>query len=1037
MKSKFTWIFTLLLAFFIQFAFAQEKTITGVVNDASGMPIPGVVVKVQGSSAAAVQTDFDGKYSIQASQGQTLTFQFIGMEEKTAVVGASSTVPAVVLKEGVELQNVVVEAYRTTTRPLSTIAVTTVTSKTIEGRPNANFIQTLQGQVPGLNISTGSGQPGANSTVILRGYGSINGNVEPLYVIDGVPLNADNFKSLNPNDIESISVLKDAGATSIYGNRGANGVIVVKTKRGEYNSALQIKYLATTGFSDMQRQRYNVMNSKQALTLEKTVGRGFGSTLTDEQIAAYPVNTDWKDVFFQTGVYKNHTLSLSSGGKNLSSFTSINYFDQEGIVRGTDLKKFNFRNNITGKSDNGRFNYSTAVSLNYSVTNTLGDSEGTAFVNTNPILGALQGVPYISPSWYVNGAQLYDVYAPADTSAPPAVLGGIYTTTPGSLVITPLMLYDRLQGNNYINQDSEIKAIGSMQGSYKITDDITAGGTFGMDYTNRLGEVYNGVNAFNANVFFPTAQGYDYKGSETQTLLQQVLFNVNTTINYNKTFAEKHTVDFSVFTEYFKAHYKTFGYTQEGLDPKITVPGAGTGYIPYDPANPNLYVPTVSASQLNAGLFSYFASADYDYSAKYGLSATIRRDASYRFSDTNRWGTYWSVSGRWNIDQESFMQGSVFDMLKLRGSYGTAGNQNIDGQSIFGGARAARTVYALGSGYNAAPGYIIPSAGLGNNDLRWETITQSDIGIDYALFSNRLRGTFDVYDKVTTDLYTSGPLSAVTGFPDLNTNNGKLSNKGIEGLITYDLFPSSSDFQLTLTANASVNQSKIEELSVEGGRYDYGNQVIQTGRRYLEYYTVKYAGVNPVNGNLLFYTADGRLTENPDTENDRVLTGKSEVPKYQGGFGFEARYKGFYLTTQFNFVADVYRFDYDLSGLLDPTSINNFNHSKDLLNAWTPDNRITDVPSLTASNASIYDDTSDRFLVDSSYLRLRYLSLGYNVPKSLLEKTFFTSARIFGQAENIVTWSKWRGWDAESNRGSDQNNYPTPKIFSVGVEVQF
>jgi len=1018
MKSKFTWIFTLLLAFFIQFSFAQERTVTGVVNDSQGNPIPGVNVKVQGGGTG-IQTDFDGNFAIQAAAGQKIEFSYVSMKTQVVTVPASGNIGSVTLEEDVEqLETVVVEGYRSTTRPLSNIAVTTVTSKTIEGRPNASFIQTLQGQIPGLNISTGSGQPGANSTVILRGYGSINGKVEPLFVIDGVPLDADNFRSLNPNDIESVSVLKDAGATSIYGNRGANGVIIVKTKKGSFDSALQIKYTGITSFTQMQSNKYNVMNSRQLLNLEKGLGRGFGATLTDEEIAAYDVNTNWKDVLFRTGTSQNHVLSLTGGGSNISSFTSFGFFDQEGILIDTRLKRFNFRNNLSGKSNNNKFNYSTAVTINYSRRDEA-SSVGSGSVNINPVLGANQGAPYIDPRWYTSGQNLVDMYN-GDPVANPLGIGV------GTLALSPLMQLDIMKTGTL--QTEELKMIGNVQASYKLTDDITAGTTFGADYTQATSLQVQDPNSFNS-LFFE--QGEDFLGWQFESFARNILFNTNTSLNYNKSFGN-HTIDASVFTEYVKAHSKSFNYAQNGLDPKVFVPGNGAGFTPFNPDTPTFYVPEVASGKGTAGLFSYFGSVDYDYMQKYGLSATVRRDASYRFAETNRWGTYWSVSGRWNIDRESFMEGLPFQMLKLRASYGTAGNQNILGESIFNAPNGARTLFAQGAGYNLETAYILGQ--LGNPDLMWETVEQGNIGVDFEMFSRRLRGTFDVYRKETKDLYQEAQLSAVTGTYQINANGGSMRNQGVEALLSYDLFKT-EDFLFTLNFNGSYNRNTMLDITNVDNFRDNGLQADDEGGSLGQFYLIKYAGVNPANGNLLFYDKEGNLTENP-TINDRRLTDKSPIPTYQGGFGFDAMYKGFFLTTQFSYVADIYRFDYDLEGLQDPTDIGVWNKSTDLLNAWTPDNRETDIPSLTLTNKGI-DGDSDRYLRDASYLRLRYVSLGYNFSNKILDKTPFSSLRAYFQAENLVTWSKWRGWDAESNRGADQYQYPTPRILSLGLEVQF
>lgn len=1024
MKSRFTGILTLFLAFFIQFSFAQEKTVTGnVVSEEDGLGLPGVNVTVQGTTRG-VQTGLDGEFSITVSEGEKLVFSFTGMTTQVITVGSGSVINVTMKADNI-LDVVSVEGYRTTSKPLSNVAAVTVTAKTIEGRPNASFIQTLQGQVPGLNISTGSGQPGANSTVILRGYGSINGNVEPLYVIDGVPLTVDNFRSLNPNDIESVSVLKDAGATAIYGNRGANGVIIVTTKRGDFSTDLQIKYNSMFGFNTLQDNKYNVMNSQQILAMEKSMGQGFGNTLTDDEIANYAFSTDWKDVLFRTGTSQSHVLSLTSGGKNTASYTSLGYYNIEGILENTALNRFNFRNNTSGKTTDGKFTYNTSFTANFSKNNEIWGA-GSGSVNLNPLLGAMRGLPYISPSWYVNGPQLHAMYTGADNP---------YGVGAGNLALTPLMLMDQFR--TFVYDTNEIKSIANLQGAYKITDDLTIGTSFGADFTETQFLLHRRPDNFTELLF--QAANEEYLGYQTENTVRNILLNSTTRLNYNKTFAEKHTIDVSAFVEYFKAHAKSMEYTQNGLDPKLSAPGAGTGFIPHDPTggNPELYVPEVAAGKSTAGLFSYFATADYDYNKRYGFAASIRRDASFRFATTNRWGTFWSVSGRWNIDQEDFMADSGFQMLKLRASYGTAGNQNITGQTVFGGANLTKSLYSLLSvGYANNPSYV--TSQLGNDDLRWETIAQFNVGVDFQTLSSRLRGSLDVYRKHTTDMYVDTPLSAITGFGSIHANVAEMENRGVEAILHYDVFPSDSEFQLTLSANGSYNKNKIIDIAAEEGRVSRTYQVYENGHPMLEYFLVRYAGVNPANGNALFYTADGQLTESPDEDLDRVHTGKTFFPIYQGGFGFNAEYKNFFLTTQFNFVADIWRFDWDYESLMSTApsgEFGQFNKSSDLTRAWTPDNRYTDVPALTYTTSNY--DVHDRFLKDASYLRLRFISFGYDFSKEFLKGTFIDGLRVYAQGENLVTWSKWRGWDAESNRASDYSQYPTPRTIAFGLDLQF
>ena len=676
MKTKFSVILTLLLALVVQISFAQNKNVSGTVSDNNGLPLPGATVVIEGTSTG-VSTDFDGNYSISASVGDVLVFSYVGYSNQSQTVGASNTINVSMVPDNA-LEEVVVEAYRTTSKETSSIASTTITAETIESRPNASFAQTLQGQVAGLNIVTNNGQPGGNSLINLRGVSSISGNTEPLFIIDGVPVDEDNFRSLNPNDIASLSVLKDAGATAIYGNRGANGVIIIKTKVGSYDQGLKVTYTGLTSFSNLQDNDYNLMNSREQLQLEKDYGSGFGATLSDVELEerALQANTDWLDVFFSTGITQTHTLNLSSGGKNINSFTSFGFSDTEGILTGAStLKRFNFRNNLNGKSNDGRFRYGTTLSLNYSES-AEPNSIGSGAINRNFVNGALLSVPYISPYSYVPGE------------------GG---NIPVVFANTPLFLLDRL--DTYTRRDDELKIIASVKASYDITDNLTFNSTLGADFTDMRLTRSEAPNSFNALLFAQT--GNTTPGFEQRSSERSIFLNFNNQLNYRNTIDEKHTIDVSLFTEYFKAHWDSFGYFAEGLDPATYYPGDGSAYIDDNAANDN-FVDTASANIQNAGLFSVFGYADYDYDKKYGLSATVRRDASYRFADSNKWGTFWSVAGRWNISNEDFMNDvSWVNSLKIRGSFGRSGNQRIvdSGGTFapFGGADLTRDLFVTGS----------------------------------------------------------------------------------------------------------------------------------------------------------------------------------------------------------------------------------------------------------------------------------------------------------------------------------------------------
>jgi TonB-linked SusC/RagA family outer membrane protein len=1034
MRLKFKWIFTLLVALSMQLSFAQQKDISGVVSDASG-PIPGVNIIVKGTKIGT-QSDFDGRYSIRARAGDVLTFSFLGMKETTVVVGASNTISVKLEEAGRLLEEVVVQGYgKTSTKAKSIGATQTVSAKTIEGRPNVNVLQSLQGQLAGANIALSSGQPGSNKIdVVIRGVGSLNASTDPLYVIDGVPLTQAFFRNLNQNDIETVSVLKDASATSIYGNRGSNGVVVITTKRGDYDSDLDVNFSSSYGTSEFRGDKYNLVDAQEHLRIQKDYGAGPGFTgsapgitVDPNNLGAYKINTAWDKVFFRTGTTSSQDISFTSGGKNTKNFTSLGYFQQDGIVPTSEFKRFTVRSNFSGKSANNKVTYGLNITSAFSKRNQL-EQETRAGINNNvlqnPLTGYLTSARYLDPNTYVSGRQLF-----TDFGSP-------------SLDIIPFMLLDLFNGNNAPSYFEEFKTIMSGNVGYKITDNLTFRTTAGADYAEDKRTFAIGPLAY-LSVARATGAGQPFHGIETQTSTKEFTFNNTNQLNYNKEFGGKSTIDVSLFTEYLKAHRRVFTYNQTGLNPLTWYPGAGTGYIAYNLALPLSYAPRVGAGRVDAGLFSYFATLDYDYDSKYGFAATARRDGSYRFVGDNKWGTFWSVAGRWNISRENFLANNEFITdLKLRASYGTTGNQNVvargedsDVSTIFGAAQAVRDLNSTQTGYFNAASFGVSS--IANTDLKWETTAQANIGIDFNI-KNRLSGSFDLYRKLTTDLYTSIPVSSSNGVTFISGNNGALLNKGVELSLKYDVFRD-TNFKLSVYGNGSYNKNEINDLGVldDGTGFqrigtDFANSI---GKPFNQYYVVPYQGVNPANGNLLFLNKSGNLTEAPKDE-DRRETGKNRLPVYQGGFGLNASYNGFFVDAAFTYAADFFRFDVDYAGLMDIRNVDPLPVSRDILNAWTPTNTNTNVPSWNASNIDS-GDLSDRFLLDASYVRLRNLSVGYNVPAKFLDKTFMKSIRFRLQGENLVTLTKWKGFDPESFRSSVTGYFPTPRLYTFGIDVNF
>ncbi|OCA68961.1 hypothetical protein BBI01_17240 [Chryseobacterium artocarpi] len=928
-----------------------------------------------------------------------------------------------------QIDEVVVLGYsKTATKTKSTAAVTTISAETLENRPNTTFLNSIQGSAPGLSVNSSSGSPGSGKIdIIIRGVGSLNASTDPLYVIDGLTTSATQFRNLNPNDIESLSILKDAQATSIYGNRGANGVIVITTKTGKFNSGVRLSYDAMTSFSTFPKDKYNMSNGPQFLTIKQRLYDEFGQSpnpITNEAIANAPT-TNWNKEFFRTGISQQHNLSLQFGGENVSVYSSLGYLENEGIIKGTDFKRFTFRNNIVGKSKDNRFNYSAMVGLGYSKRHQLDQEENSVSLNANGVqnvlFGSLTSDPTLAPYPYLNGKDMFNHIGQS------------------SQKYASYILYDNMIGGVQ-NLFSETSINSNIKASYKLTDYLTLGNRVGIEFKQSDRNFARSPLGYLSNSVAASSEA-QYGGVETISNTKDFTFNNVISLSYNQQFGE-HNISLSAYADYLKAHYAFSSSTQNGLEPLFWSLGAGTGYIPFNPATPSLYVPSVSANKVNSGTLAYFATADYDYSGKYGLSATIRRDGSYRFAKENRWETFWSVAGRWNIDKESFMADSKFRMLKLRVSYGTAGNQNLgiasnNFNSIYLRPNNYLDLDKTYRGYGNLVGYyFVPS----NPNLQWERQSQANIGLDFN-YNSVIEGSVDVYRKLTNRLFNEITVSAASGglnddlSPEdyyIDGNNGELENKGVEIGLRGHIFKK-EDLKLSVYVNAAYNKNKILSM-------DYANltddNVNAAGGPADQWYLYEYLGVNPDTGEQVFRGANGQATEAP-TANDRVFTGKSIYAKWTGGAGIDAEYKGFFASAFFSFQAGGWQYDNLYAWAMNPlyTTIYN-NVSSDLLNAWTPDNRNTDIPALSAVNADS-NDRSDRYLYKTDFIRLKNVSIGYNFTKKQLGGLPIRSLKLYAQGENLYTWTDWRGYDPEPTNQYSLGVYPNPKTISVGVNVEF
>ena len=1038
MKTKFHGILTLFLAFVVQVSFAQEKTVSGTVSDKDDV-LPGVNVLIKGTSKG-VDTDFDGKYTIKVQVGDILVFSYLGYETVEKKVGDASTID-VIMKEGDEvLEEVVIKSYgRALNSKKSAASLAKVDGKTIEQVPINSVDQVLQGAAAGVSVNTGSGQPGQSGTIIIRGISSLSGDIEPLFIIDGVPVDQDNFRSLNQNDIESISVLKDAAATSPYGNRGAGGVVLVTTKKGKIGEKLNIKYRALYGVASKPKTQFEVMNSQQFLTFQQQNGIGFGGGLTDVQIAAITqqTNTNWSDIFFRLGNTVSHELTFSSGTASSTSYTSINYFNQEGITLGSQLQRFSFRTNNSGSSSNKRFNYSTNVTLNYSSSNFIVDAirgNNTGGQLDNPFLVPYIGLPYLSP-WNPDGT--LNTFGSIESGALNAD-GSINASGANGFVNTPFIALNTAAEQT--DEENEIRAIIGVNADLKISDNFTVGGQIGLDYINIQSLFITPPGSIRGLI--TPSQAAENNGAQFESTFRSAQIISNAFLRYNKDITDKLSMTAQVYGEYVYRNFQNEGFTAFGLNPAL--PGSGSGFTAGNTqegedtnddgildAETELalnYVPSVFSGESELALASLLATIDLDYNGKYGLFASVRRDETSRFPN-NPVGYFWAVAGRWNIDEEDFMSDvDWLSTLKFRASYGTTGNQNVGGFY-----QGLQQVGANPSSYQGNLGYAVGQ--INSQSLKWETKESLNMGFSFGLWNDKLSGELDLYDEKTIDLFGSDNRAfSETGFNNVVTNVGNLRNRGIDLQVSYAVLDktATNPWSIKINAQGNINNNKVLEIPGEFTGNTLRNQV---GRPAATWFLVRWAGVDPSNGQPLYLDADGNITNEFLTSN-RVYLDKNFYATYTGGFGADISYKGFTLNTLFSFEADRWRQNSSLAIIEDVGLASFANQSTTMLDAWTTPGQVTAVPAVSFGGLRAID--GDRYLEDASYLRLRNVTLSYNVDASIIAKSkFLTGLRVYVQGTNLVTWTKWRGFDPEGNQATGFFDYPVPRTFTLGFDLTF
>lgn len=981
---------------------AQISKVTGnVTSEEDGLPVVGASVLVKGTTVGTV-TDIDGNFTLTnvPSSAGTLVISFIGMQSQEVKI--KSNVKVVLKSDAEVLDEVVVTGYGVQRKASFTGAASIVGEEAIAKKNDANFVKVLEGSVPGVQMNNSTSMPGVWGSVYIRGRASLNSGTQPLYVIDGMPVNSDTdamstsdnnmvdpMSSINPADIESITVLKDAAATAIYGSRAANGVIVVTTKKGsegKFNLNLDIKQ----GFVSMGNNNMDFANAEETMKL-------FTDGLTAYQGGDWQENynyladnyfgwdrktsTDWMDAITRKGYYQDYNLSAQGRNGNTGYYVSLGYLNTDGLIIGSDMERFSGRMNLDSK-----FKWATiGVNTSYSYSTQNGFSLSTGGSMSSPLTAAISSQTPMDP--------VYDSE-------------GNYNNIN---MYNPVALMDEDTGELNENKMQTINLNPYLQVDFGLG--IYAKTTLGVNLTDLRQYQYWSA------LYNP--QAMDYNGLGQQYNSRNTVITWNNVVGWNHKFADKHDVSVMLGQEmqkksYFYEYYakSDFPFADSGMR-DLTTAGTEQGSEYY---------------KKEARLASYFMDAHYSYADKYYLSGSYRRDGSSVFGSDTRWGNFWSVGGKWRISGEDFLNGNnVITNATLRASYGTVGNQDIDWY-------AARGFYGAGYNYNQMPGMIPVS--ISNQELTWEVSKKFDIGFDLSLW-HRLHFTFDFYNEITSDALFQVPLSMTTGMTETYKNIGKIRNHGIEFSVNANILQT-KDWTWSAYANLTWNENEVVKLSTDEP-IEYTFQIIEEGRPYTQFKMKEYAGVDRETGKPLWYLNEtGNETTSDYNAAAKRYVGDAD-PNVLGGFGTNLRWKDIDFGLSFNYRLGGKVYDSGAAftgfGMAFRTPLEDV-----ALNSWTEENKDAKYPQYIYKDPYNATSTSSRFLYSGDYLRISNLTLGYTLPKKWTTKILIQRLRAYISVDNLYTFtaSDFVGYNPETSaNGVIAWQYPATRTFLGGIQLTF
>jgi len=1052
MKKLFLIIFCIFLEG-IQIVNAQTKGISGtVIDQTDGMAIPGVSVVIKGTTIGTV-TDIDGKFRMQVSKDASiLIFSFVGMETKE--ISISGTVVNAALKADViGVDEVMVVAYGTATKGTFTGSAAKVSSEKIEQRPLTNITNAIEGISPGIQVDAGSGQPGSGQEIRVRGFGSYSASNTPLYVVDGAPFIGD-ISSLNANDIESITVLKDAASTALYGNKAANGVIMITTKKGKRGSG-QLSLNASVGILSRSQPEFDridafdyypimweayrnsnaipgidsdadvtAANIDASASIYDELGYNPFTVGNDEIVGTdgkinpnaqylgkYAEDLNWLDAITRTGKRQNYDINYQGATEKADYYASIGYLNETGYILNSDYERFSGRANVNFQATNW-LKTGFKLSVSKTAANQAQTSGSSSYVN--PIrytrsMGPIYPIHSIDPA---TGEYILDdagnLQFDLDDNRP----GGANS---GRHIVAEILW------NEDLDETTNVGA--KTYAELKLTKDLTFTTNASFDESN----LYN--TTYKNEVIGDGAPD----GSAYRTFKRKTSVNLNQLLNYTKSFNE-HSIKALLAHESYSYKYNYFY-------------GAGSKQIADDNSELINFVTTTSLKSytIDYKTESYFGQINYDYKYKYFLSASYRTDGSSRFAKDNRWGNFWSVGLGWRIDRENFVNNIPFiNLLKLRGSYGQVGNDNLgtDSEDYY----AYQALYSLDNNNQSEQGIIQKK--LESSSLVWESNNSFDLALEFGLF-DRLFGSIEFYHRISDNLLFEVPLRLSSGLESINKNIGTMFNQGIEISVEYDIIHK-SNFNWNINANVSTLKNEFTKLPGDqpGDPAEIidDSKKLMVGHSIYDYWLKQWYGVDPADGAALYYADDatgesvrmvGDVALTTDVNNAKYDYSGTAIPDFFGSIGNTFTYKNFELSAMFTYSVGGKTLDYNYRSIMSSGSYGTA-LSTDILDRWQKPGDITDVPRMDVSKTSDFNAVSSRWLTSASFLNLRSVNLSYKLPSSLLGNSGISSAVAYMSGENLWMLNARKGMNIQQEfDGTTSNVYTPSRVISIGVNVKF